>query len=134
MIEKSHFQDVLSESNDICRPHLYRAVGITGACPSCGSELGKKPRASVLEGGTGFCNACKWQGNGRKQTILQSSKLSDSQLFFLFAFVKAGADQVAASELLGIAPVTYERWRNRLAEQHGLPERDACNGPAESMT
>jgi len=122
MIEKSHFQDFLAESIDVCRPLLYRAVGITGACPRCGRELGKKPRASVLSGARGYCNACKWQGNGREQTILQSTKLTDSQLFFLFTFIQVGAEREAAAQFLGIAPATYDRWRMRLTASDSLPE------------
>jgi hypothetical protein len=113
-IDLSQFTAFLTEIEQPCRIYLYQLLGVNGNCPRCGSELGKSPLTTLMKGKRSFCKACQWMGTGRDGTVFHNSKISDAQGLLLFAFLTVGADRDKASKLLGIAPVTYDVWKDRL--------------------
>ena len=100
--------------DDTARPMVIGILGITPCCRKCAAELSDRSRISFLGGKRVKCPACDWYGNWRFGTMLEGSRLNNTQFLALFFRYTIPADAPAIAKHLNIDPGTVREWREKL--------------------
>lgn len=103
-----------TDFDDMSRQFAMGIIGVQPRCPRCGSAFSARVLASFLNGKRVKCGGCDFYGNWQYGTILEGSRLSNTQFLALFFKYTLPADAPAIAKHLGLDPGTVRSWRERL--------------------
>jgi len=103
-----------SEFDDKSRALVMAIVGVRAQCPKCGAVFSQRVQSSFLAGQRVKCNHCEFYGNWRFGTLLEGSRLSNTQFLALFFRYTLANDAPAIARQLNLDPGTVRDWRERI--------------------
>jgi predicted RNA-binding Zn-ribbon protein involved in translation (DUF1610 family) len=105
-----------AQFDDISRQMVMAVAGVQPKCPKCGGEFSAKVQQSFQAGQRVKCGYCDFYGNWRYGTLLEGSRLNNTQFLALFFKYTLPGDAPAIAKQLGLDPGTVREWRERLVQ------------------
>lgn len=103
-----------TEFDDKARALVMGIIGVVPCCPKCGAEFSARVQKSFISGCRVKCTSCEFYGTWRFGTILDKSRLTNTQFLGLFFKYTLPNDAPAIGKRLGLDPATVREWRERI--------------------